>query len=415
MLKYLTVEFPLTKSSVQRIGEFRWKQRRYEHDTGVIRFVDWNPDPSVITPGSPVKVTVTLKGVSKIHYAYVNYVKHHRAYDKNYVDVHLISASYVMKQANQEVYANVTASMVAALIAKKHGFSYDIAPHDRVFAQISNPGYTDWQILAKLAKQIGYTLRSEGTVLIFKPIIEDYVRQGKYAKQFLSTTPGAIIPPSLYEIHPIVGDSIEYADGYKAAVAVSGYDSHAGGRFTAVNKNKSDYLRARSTSDFFDRYDTRTTVPTLSDAKYEAKAVEELNRFPYRATAVLVGTPDLRPDMPIKISGVNKDLDGNWIVIESEHVVERGMYTTRVEIGLDSLGATTQPKQIADTQKYVVPTPRLKVFSPSVLPSKSTRLSKVSNRLSEDKMATKAIWEGSSIDLRSRNSASAKASQAVLG
>lgn len=414
MLKFVDVYFPLSEETPARISDFYWGQRRYEHEMGRIRFADWNPDPVVLTTNSPVRIVVRRGESSKTHYGYIHHVVHNRSKDQSYVDVYVIGASYPMKQQNQSVYAHTTASAVATDIATKHGFAYDIADHGRVFPQISNPGYTDWELLANLAKQIGYSLRAEGTTLFFKPLTEDYLKMVASAQTFIATKPGTAVAPTLYSITPVVGDAINYGDAYKSSVAVTGYDPKLGAMFTAINQNPAGTVRARVNPELFDRYDVNTATVDLQAASYEVQAAQELNRFPYRAKAVLVGTPDLRPDMPLIIGGVNPELDGHWIVIEANHVVENGMYTTEVEIGLDSLGAVLPTQAVSDSLTAAIPAPALSVSRSSITPVKTLKFGKVANRLSDYASSSiTATWKGTGQNLRTASSSTSKAQQVV--
>lgn len=414
MLKFIDVEFPLTNNPPRRVSICNWSQRRYQHDMGKIRFADWNPDPASITQGTPIKITFTRGGTQKTHYGYIHHVTHTRTGDQSYVDIHVIGASYVMRQAAQKVYTNSTASAVVQQIATNHKFSYDVFPHPRVYPQIISPGYTEWELMVNLARKSGYTLRSEGSSIFFKPLTEDYVNMIDLAKEFVVTTPGSLTPPTLYSITPLVGESLEYEDAYKAAVAVSGQDPNSKVKFAVINPRQADSVRERVNPELFDRYDVKTSANSYSAAIHEVQAAQENNRFPYRAFAVVVGTPDLRPDMPIKLTGVNSDLDGHWIIIEANHVVEDGMYTTELEIGLDSLGATLQQSPRSDSLTVSAPVPMLQVSHTPVKPSATVRMSKVANRLSGNPTGSvSALWDGASTNLRKTNSATSKASQVL--
>jgi phage protein D len=56
-----------------------------------------------------------------------------------------------------------------------------------------------------------------------------------------------------------------------------------------------------------------------------------------------LGSIDVRPDMPIHITGVDAPYNGYWVVLSAEHIIveeQRNVfkYTTIVELGSDSLG-----------------------------------------------------------------------------
>lgn len=344
MFSTISVSFPNSANQPGRVASYTIRQSRYEHDLITVVFKDWNTREAIVKAGSPMAVTLTNGEVNSTFYGYVHHFSRKRRADADYVEVTGIGASFVMKQASQNVYVNTTASEVAKKIAKKHRFSYNIAPHPRVYPQISQAGLTDWQLLAKLAKQCGYTLRADNAVLHFKPVIEEYEYDRILAPKFFMTSMGMPVKPTIYSFNPMVGDILSYEDAQKAAVAVSGMDPRSGVAYAITSKKRGN-LRARPQPEIFDRFNTSTVTMDYLTAKYESEAVTELNRFPYRATAVLRGTPTIKPNMPIYLDGIGEDFNGYWIVLSVTHKMENFLFTTEVEVGVDSLGSSlhTEP------------------------------------------------------------------------
>lgn len=413
--RYVTVEFPLSEEGPDRFHSFTWSQKRYEHDFGKLVFKDWNVDPTDILKGTPVKIKVSYEGITKNFFAYIHHVTHQRSTNKSYTELHLIGASYVMKQATQDVYMNMTASDIVTKIAKKYQMSYDIAPHARVFPQVAHAGHTDWQLCVRLAKQCGYTFRVDGTTLYFKPLSEDFTTLKTYARNFFLVPPANPVPPTLYSLTPIVGETLEFEEGFKAASAVSGVDPKTGKAFAATQLSLKSGVRKSQNPNLFDRFDVHTSAHTLESAKFEVEAVDERNKFPYRAHAVVRGTSTLRPDMPMYFENVNEDLTGYWCALEVTHIIENGTYTTEVVAGLDTVGSDAAPPAEYTGTKLNPPNATLSVISKNIKPSADVVLSKVVNRLSSTPSSViSAKWVGTGSSIRGKTSSANKVA-ATLG
>jgi hypothetical protein len=61
-------------------------------------------------------------------------------------------------------------------------------------------------------------------------------------------------------------------------------------------------------------------------------------RYPYRASVEVLGNASLRPELPIYLEGLGSDYSGYWTILETEHNVSNLVYTTKLVVGLDSLG-----------------------------------------------------------------------------
>lgn len=415
LLNFVTVEFPLSSSPPSRGFIFEWHQSRYEHDFGKISFYDWNVDPISIIKGSPVKITATVQGSTKIFYGYIHHVTHNRTSEKSQTDIFIIGPSHVMKQAALQVYSNTTASEVVKKIAKKYRFNYDITPHKRIYPQISQTGISDWSLMKRLAQQCGYTLRADGVNLYFKPLTEEYSKMKAFAPYYTAADPGSPAKPSLYNIKPIIGDTLEFSDGYKAAAAVSGVDPKTGKNFSVVNPKTPAGTRGARTPDIFDRYEYRTASQSFEAAKFEAKAVDERNSFPYRARAEIIGSPELSVDMPIYIDNVDSEINGYWTILELSHYVRDGKFTTLLTIGTDSLGSTEKYSSKEGVRKKISRGATLTTSAGINKPSTPITLSKVANRLSSSPISTvSSIWVGSSSDLRSDSGGNINKTMSIL-
>ena len=343
MFKYVTVDFPETTLPPQTVYSLTLKQARYSHEIVTVRFKDWGADFDVVSPGSPVHIRLASTTDTREFYGYVHDIKVDRTPGKFFNEVTFISASFAMKQQRQTYYTDVTADIVVKNIADSYKFASYIVPHPRVYPQIAQAGHSDWEMMVRLAKQCGYTLRTQNTELYFQPVLDDYTNYRASAPKFTMRDANHPDGSNLYSFNPQISESMPYEDAQKAAVAVSGVDTASGVAMSVAQQLRNKKIRSKQQLEFFDKFDTHTVAPTTQDAQYEAEAAENRNYFPYRASAEVLGTPNLRPDMPVFIDGVGNPYAGYWIVLEAEHmVVEKQrnvyVYTTKLKLGSDSLG-----------------------------------------------------------------------------
>lgn len=364
MLKFLRVNFNGIDGAPFRLSHFRYTQAKYQHELAYLTFNEWDTSIDFIKPGIPVDFEIKdPKGVKKF-YGYVHHVEPSKTPGSDNVTVVVIGASYLLKQARQEVYKNITASELAISIAKRYNFSYGVTPHPRVYPQIAQSGQSDWQLLVRLAKQCGYSLRAENTELYFKPLDEDFSTYKGEALRFYMNDANNPEGSTIYSFKPIVGETLSFDDsGTKSATAISGMSIRDAKTAFAVTKQNSEVtVRTGKQNEFFDRFDTHTVVTDYASAVYEAEALDMLTRYPYRASVEVLGNTELKPDMPIYLEGLGKDYSGYWTIIDTEHIIDNLVYTTKLTVGLDSLGTANiwkDGKSLAS-----VPNPDLRTVTP---------------------------------------------------
>jgi hypothetical protein len=225
---FISVQFPDTAKPPARVYSATLYQKNYEHEMLSVLFKDWNLEYDSVKPGSPVQVEIKGTTSSREFNGYVHHIEPNHTPGTAFTEVVMIGASFPLKQATQKVFKDYTADQVCRDLANKHGLSYYGVPHPRIFEQISHTGNTDWQILVRLAKQIGYTLRTQNTELYFEPILEDFKNYRSEASTFTMRTESDTRGSTLYSFKPIISESISYDGGdMKAAHAVQGVDRAA--------------------------------------------------------------------------------------------------------------------------------------------------------------------------------------------
>ena len=364
MLKFLSVNFNGIDGAPFRLSHFRYTQAKYQHELAYLTFNEWDTSIDFIKPGIPVDFQIKdPKGIKRF-YGYVHHVEPSKTPGSDNVTVVVIGASYLLKQAHQEVYKNITASDLAISIAKRYNFSYGVTPHPRLYPQIAQSGQSDWQLLVRLAKQCGYSLRAENTELYFKPLDEDFSTYKNEAPRFYMNDANNPEGSTIYSFKPIVGETLSFDDsGTKSATAISGISIRDAKTAFAVTKQGGEVsVRTGKQSEFFDRFDTQTVVTDYASAVYEAEALDMLTRYPYRASVEVLGNTELKPDMPIYLEGLGADYSGYWTIIDTEHIIDNLVYTTKLTVGVDSLGTANiwkDGKSLAS-----VPNPDLRTVTP---------------------------------------------------
>ena len=341
MYNYFEINFPTISMPNLTAYTVEFRQARYAHETLNVFLKNWAFNIDNLLTGTPVEVTLRGHRTNRKFIGYVHHAKPDISPTRNFVELFLIGASFVMKQQEQKVWLNTSATNVAIEIAKKHNFAYKVTPHSRVFDQLTQGGESDWEFLVKLAKQIGYTMRAENTTLIFEPITQNYTDTRASAHIYRMGDIGSANITDIFSFKPLIGESTPFVDAKKSVVAVSGADGINSAPVSFATQDDVTAMRRKVGAPLFDRYDTHTVAPSFSAAKYEADAAVQRNRYPYRATADVYGDPALSPDSPVYLSNVGKDYSGFWTVLEAEHTIKDQKFVTTLELGTDSLGMAT--------------------------------------------------------------------------
>ena len=346
MFNYITIDFPTVDIKPERVLSFTLKKSRYAHDVAEIQFRDWDVQFDSIRPGTPVSCVIKSSDSSKNFYGYVHHINSNMTPGRKFVKLTVIGASYKLKQARQRVFVNQSADTIITSIAKEYGFAYYVEKHPRVYQQATQAGHTELEFMTRLARQSGYSLRIENTELYFQSMTTDYTNNRSSAPVFTMREQSHPSGSTLYKFNIVAGESIVHPDAYKAAIAIGGVDAYNSVPYTTTSQRRPDTTRDRSQPEFFDYFATDVVAPGYDLTSYEAIAADEKNRFPYRATAVVIGDPTLRPDLPVYLDGIGKDYSGYWTILNAVHQIREETrndfsYLTQLELGTDSLGVAT--------------------------------------------------------------------------
>jgi phage protein D len=392
MFNHIQIEFPGTDLNPKYVYSATIKQSRFEHEIALIKFRDWGVEYDVVKPKTAVKLIITGTTTRRNFYGYVHHVRTDQTPGKNFTEIVVIGASYLMGQPSQTIYRDTTADQVIKTIATKHSFVCSPSAHPRIYPQIAQAGHTDWEFMVRLAKQSGYTLRAENTELYFQPVLQDFTNLRQNAPKFIMR--GVTDPEgsTIYSFKPLIGETLAFEDAQKASVAISGVDKNSNSRIAITKQIKNAKTRRKKEPEIFDHFDTSVFAPDIETAGYEAEAAENRNTFPYRARVEVLGNPDLRPDLPIFLDGLGTTYSGYWVVLSAEHrIIEQQLnqqlYTTVITVGADSLGSAEswadnklvtspdylQKRTIIPNVKQTKVVPQTGLSKPSTFPTPQTK------------------------------------------
>ena len=90
----------------------------------------------------------------------------------------------------------------------------------------------------------------------------------------------------------------------------------------------------------FVRHNVGEVVNTLTEARQVASDISNEHKYIHRATARVVGSPNIRPYDPIYLDGLPNGMSGYWTVLSVKHVFGSSIvdYYMDLEIGTDVIG-----------------------------------------------------------------------------
>jgi phage protein D len=438
MFNYITVEFPDSQVPPQRVSEIVFEQEYFTHEVAYIKFRDWDIDYQNVKSGSPVKFTIKTTGASRVFYGYVQSVVPKLSPGKRFLEMAVIGASYKLKQARQAVYTDVTADRVVAEIAKANSFAYDADAHPRVYEQVAQAGHTDLEILTRVAYQAGYGLRLENTTIHFKPYDYDYINFRQSAPVLTLRDANNPKGTDIYSFNATISESNMYENGYmKSAIRVGGVDARSRTGIQIKRDNILTYTRTETQNEFFDRFATNVVAPATDIAFYEARAIEHVNGYPYRALVSIQGNPTLRPGSPVFLDGVGTGYSGYWTVISTKHIIveesrNQFKYVTHMVVGADSLSTQSAPytdvSEVPRLQDVRILTPgvrsvpeadtnQLSVTNAQVSKSEQTQFVNTKNgktKVTKQGSKKKPVWKNSKNNLKATSTRYARRSQIAV-
>jgi phage protein D len=249
-----------------------------------------------------------------------------RAYDRSH---------RLMAGRRTATYQNVKYSDVAQQLASKANLTPDVDPTDGVFDHLLQANQSDFDFLHQLARLANRVFRVAGTTLEFK--VPPPSSSGPSAGDI-----GDVNPVQLWW----GADLLEFRGRVSAVAQVSetqsrGWDptqkqavigkAQATASNATLSTSPAD-LAQKAGGQTFTVVDHPVQKQEAADALAAARS-EQIGSAGFEATAVAVGSPDLRAGTAVSINGVDPALVGKWVPTATRHELGNGAYKVGLEFG----------------------------------------------------------------------------------
>jgi len=280
-----------------------------------------------IRTGSPVKITWGNDKVTETFFGYIADAAPKATSNRNReTKIRCVGASYPMKQGDNKIWTNKSASDIVIEIAKKFKLKPIVTQHPTLFSQQSLSNQSYWQKVKELGDKIGYGYQVIGTELHFHPI-------DKMIDQFMTVIPVMAYADPLFEpqnyfnsntldrFEPVLGDYVERTKNNKTTKIVSGTDPVTGRTYRSSTspKDVGKKIRKNVSAPIFQRLETDIVTGNAAVAISLSKAKAQLARLSIPAHAESQGDPRIAPWKTVEVRNTGGITDGFWVVQKVTH------------------------------------------------------------------------------------------------
>jgi phage protein D len=294
---------------------------------------------SRVATGTPITFTWRTWRGSNTFYGYVHDHQRITRTDSSGIEITAVDAGWPLKETNQRVWVDTTATAVARALATEFGLGFDGDEHDRVFPQVTQPGTSAWSVLVGLAERIGYSVRVEKTTLLFKAKANLAAHFRSLATTLEVGTVGST-PVDFAEVLEFKLDDGEYQpeNGAFAARRVMTFVDSQGNIVTA-SQDRPDNPGRSGSEPLFSHYLSDHTVRSIEDAQKLVRDTSNQHRYTSVAEARAYGIPSLAPHRVLYLDKLPAPTKGYWTILKAFHQIRIGpQYRLTLTVGSDGLG-----------------------------------------------------------------------------
>lgn len=331
------LRFPLSGSAPPKVQHVQVMQREFRHDMARVRVNREQPAFPDYRSNTPVELTYGREGAVETFYGYVHHVEPYVERNIEYLTVVCIGTGYPLKQRRQQMYRDVTITDVVRTVAARHKLDADIEPHTQQHSVIVQSGESDWELLVRLAKQIGYVVYINGTQIRFHTRTRDLKGARNEAPRFKYSPPEQTDQGEVRRFASRIGETLPMA-GRRADRRAYGVDPRTATIIEVRNNGElTDVLGVETADPYFDYYEQGLVIHSPGDGEAELDGITEDNRFHISATAEVKGDVRVRQAMPVYFDQLPEDYGGYWFVHGVTHTIGNNEYMLDLELGRDSL------------------------------------------------------------------------------
>jgi phage protein D len=230
-------------------------------------------------------------------------------------------------------FQNMKYSEIASQIASDASLQADVDDSGQVVDHVLQANASDLEFLYGLARRIGFDCRVDGEKLLFKKPVES---SGAPAEGDLtSENPVQLV----WELNLLEFRARMSAVAQVSEVKVRGWDvankQAVIGQADVVATNAEVSMTAADLAEKVGG-STMTVVDHPVDSQDAADELaksraQQVGSAAFEATAVAVGAPELKAGVAVNVSGIDRALEGKWVITGSRHEFGHDSYRTALE------------------------------------------------------------------------------------
>lgn len=345
---FADVTFPRNSTdSLRGIDRARMNQQEFAHETLHLHVTVREGVAVDLRTNDPVMATLTSTTQLQVK-PFVGYVHHvedgvRQAKSAREATIVCVGATWPMRQARQRVFSDMTRSEIVIQILGEYRLTAEVETHTERLSHVTQSGESDWSFICRLAKQIGWVVYPQATVVHFcsrKHLDQEKVQMAPifdYGKGDVDA------------FDPRVGDATPHAEGMKSDRIVGGVDPRTGQAIYSKADARPDRVRrAESPAAIFTTYQTGTVAHSLENAASKAQGSADAARWQHRAHAITVGDVTVQTASAVYMKNVPGAYEGFWYAIEVEHVFTGEDYSLDMRLGADSIGRSVDDYEPPD-------------------------------------------------------------------
>lgn len=357
------------------IESLQVSHKENKHDWAELTVVGLIPTAVTDYAGRGVSITIEYGPTQKASfYGYVAYVEPEAIARKGYVNnspiqrarIACMGTSYDMGNDVSHVYEAKTLSQLVSAFSDEYRYSYQCPEDSYVFSRLTQHKESDFAFLNRVCSYLGYRLSISNTHIHVYDPYQSITR----AMPFVDLTTlvesqgnASFAPGRILEFTGTFGQLTP--NGSSNTYTFETLDNN--GQLLSVNTAGMSTGLGSTVPPRFDETVSMNAI-SLESLERFARGMAR-NRYPYHASAVVTGVPEVLPGSLARVNKYNSKFDGFWIVTEVCHKVTRSNYITELSLVGDSTNET--PPVAKGNLVYKSPDAPILVNGTWVSPSKT--------------------------------------------
>ena len=320
------------------------EQRENQHDMLILDFGGFSSDTLADYLEKTITVSISYPNLEPtIFYGYIAFIEPVSVTAHGLVNgspfqmirIYCMGASYLMKSKVSKSWENVSIVDIAQEIASKYDFSLSVPKDTYRFSRVAQTAESDWELLVRISKQLGYAVTVHGTHLHIWDSYKALRREISYTTlRTLKGLDGDVTP----DLGQIIMFEAQYGaitpEATRAPDIIHVLDRHGklvtiSNSLTEETSGLGDPIVSIFSNVLSDNADTYEMGHRIVSASLRTG-------FSTTAKVMITGMPTIKPGSIVQINKYESDFDGYWYVQEVQHQITKSEMVSYLKIATDS-------------------------------------------------------------------------------